>query len=169
MTKQGFFLTFEGIHGVGKSTIVTKLIKKLSEKGYETVYLQAQSGTPIGKELRKINLGFEDLSPLAEALIVGAARHQCVKDVIKPNLRKGKFVICERFSDAFMADGFARGRKEDLMETINQAIIDGETPDLTILIDSDPKKAIERIPIEKRHRFEKENLEFHSQIGRAHV
>jgi dTMP kinase len=169
MAKQGLLITFEGIHGAGKSTLIIKIIEKLSEQGHQTIYLPDQSGTPVGKELRRINLDFENLPVLTESLIVGASRHQSIQEVIKPNIKKGNFIICERFTDAFMAYAFARGMSMDLAQIINTAIADGIHPNLTFLLDLDPAVAIERIPLKERHRFERENLEFHSRLREGYL
>ncbi|MBL8080298.1 MAG: dTMP kinase [Anaerolineales bacterium] len=169
MIEQGFFLTFEGVHGAGKSTIIAKLKTKLLEKGHNVIYVPDQSGTPLGKELKRVNLSFNNVSPLTEALIVAAARHQSVVEVIKPNLLKGKIVIGERYIDSFFAYQHARHSTINALEAINEAVAEETIPNITFLIDIDPGIAIERIPVSERHRFEKENLDFHSRLREGYL
>lgn len=169
MTKLGLFVTIEGVHGVGKTAISMMLTKAIQEQGYGTTYLNGQSGTPVGRELRKINISHEELAPLAEMLIVAAARHQSLKEIIRPNLEKGQFVICERFTDALLAYDFARETKTSIVKVISTAVADGTYPDLTIVLDLDPALALERIPKDERHRFEREDLGFHSRLREGYL
>lgn len=169
MIEHGFFLTFEGVHGAGKSTIINNLKAKLVEKGHDVIYVPDQSGTQLGKELKRVNLSFHNVAPLTEALIVAAARHQSVIEVIKPSLLEGKIVIGERYIDSFFAYQYARQATINILESINDAVSEKIIPNITFLIDIDPVVAIERIPATERHRFEKESLDFHNRLRKGYL
>src|SRR5271157_4102783 len=121
--KGGIFITFEGVHGCGKSTIINLVQDKLISLGLEVVITNDLSGTALGKEIRKVNLesGFQ-VAPMTETLLFAAAKHQNLIEIIKPNLESGKIVICERFVDAFFVfQGFTRGLSTELLEDIHYA------------------------------------------------
>lgn len=162
----GLFITIEGGHGCGKSTIMKMLRAKLEETGLQVVTSVDQKGTVIGQELRRLNLEQGDgIAVLTEALLIAAARHQNVVEIIKPALSESKVVIGERYTDAFFAfQGFGRGLSVDLLESINVAVADGIEPEITILLDVDPVTALTRIELRAKHRIEKEPLAFHRKI-----
>lgn len=172
MKKQGRFITIEGVHGCGKSTITDMLCNRLRNQRFQVVHLVDQRGTAIGQKLRKIDLESEDfnIAPLTEGLIIAAARHQNVVEIIKPSLAEGKVVISERYNDALFAfQGFGRGPPMRLLERISTAVADGVEPDLTILLDLDPSVALDRIDPEEKHRIEKHPLDFHRKVRSGYL
>jgi dTMP kinase len=168
--KKGVFITIEGIHGCGKSTIRSMVCKKLRNIGLPVVDLVDQRGTVIGRKLRKINLNCIDIDPLTEALLIAVVRRQNVVEIIKPNLLLGRTVICERYTDAFFAfQGFGRGLPMNLLHCVSNAVNDGIEPCLTILLDADPQITLSRIKNETRHRIEKEPIEFHERVRKGYL
>lgn len=168
---KGLFITIEGGHGCGKSTIMKMLKAKLEEAGLQVVTSVDQKGTAIGRELRRLNLEQgEGIAVLTEALLIAAARHQNVAEVIKPALLKDKVVIGERYTDAFFAfQGFGRGLPVDLLERINIAVADEVEPKITILLDVDPVIALARIESKAKHRIERESIDFHRKIRAGYL
>jgi len=167
----GLFITIEGGHGCGKSTIMKMLKVKLGETGLQVVTSVDQKGTVIGRELRRINLEQgEGIAILTEALLIAAARHQNIVEIIKPALLEGKVVIGERYTDAFFAfQGFGRGLPVDLLERINVAVADEVEPKITILLDVDPVIALARIELKEKHRIERESIAFHKKIRAGYL
>lgn len=167
----GLFITIEGGHGCGKSTIIKMLKARLEEAGFQVVISVDQKGTVIGRELRRINLEQgKDIAVFTEALLIAAARHQNVVEVIKPALDEDKIVIGERYNDAFFAfQGFGRGLPIDLLERINLAVADGLEPYFTILLDVDPVVALTRIELKEKHRIERESIAFHRKIRTGYL
>ncbi len=167
----GLFITLEGGHGCGKSTIMKMLKERLEGMGLQVVISVDQGGTVIGRELRRINLEKgEGIAILTEALLVAAARHQNVVEIIKPALLEGKVVIAERYNDAFFAfQGSARGLPLDLLEKISAAVADGIEPHLTILLDVDVVVALARIAFQEKHRIERESMAFHKKVRRGYL
>ncbi|MFX1486866.1 MAG: dTMP kinase [Promethearchaeota archaeon] len=170
--KNGLFITLEGGHGCGKSSIASLIVGKLRSLGLNVVGTNDQTGTVVGRELRRINLELtqQRISYLVEALLVAAARHQNVIEIIKPNLSQRRVVVCERFTDAFIAfQGFGRKLPMELLENINSVVADGIKPDLTILLDIDPRIALNRISNQLKHRIEMEPLNFHRKIREGYL
>lgn len=168
---KGLFITIEGGHGCGKSTIMKMLKAKIEEEGLQVITSIDQKGTAIGRELRRINLEKgKNIAVFTEALLIAAARHQNVVEVIKPALDEGKIVIGERYNDALFAfQGFGRGLPVDLLEKLSIAVADGVEPNLTILLDVDPNIALGRIESEGKHRIEREPLNFHKRIRKGYL
>jgi dTMP kinase len=153
-------------------------IKLLSEflqaHGMPTVLTREPGGCPIADKIRAILLDAENraLSPLAELMLYAAARAQHITEVISPALKAGKIVLCDRFFDATTAyQSFGRGIDRGVINTLNLHACQGVTPDLTVLVDCDPKVGLERARrrIEassgpREERFELEALAFHQRV-----
>jgi dTMP kinase len=144
-TQRGLFVTFEGGEGSGKTTQSELLTKYLEAQGRRVLRLREPGGTPLGEELRRILLASGSLAPKAELLLFLAARAELVEKVIKPALAGGVWVICDRFIDSTAAyQGYGRGIDLQLIRTLNEAVIDGCLPDLTVLLDIDPDGGLSR-------------------------
>jgi dTMP kinase len=173
------FITFEGVEGSGKTTQIQRLKKYFTQKGISCKVTREPGGCPIGEKVRKIllNPDHREMVPLSELLLYEAARAQHVKEVIKPFLKKGRVVLCDRFSDATIAyQGY--GRKIDLrwIERLNHFSSRGIKPDVTFLLDcpSDVglKRALKRnrtLKQEKEERFEKEKIQFHQRVRKGYL
>ncbi|MDI3544264.1 MAG: dTMP kinase [Candidatus Woesearchaeota archaeon] len=171
MIKKGIFITIEGIHGSGKSTISQMLFERLKELKLDVIFVLDQAGTETGRKIRRINLEEgNDVDVLTEALLIASARRQNISEVIKPNLSQGKIVISERYVDAYFAfQGFARGLPLKFLECINDTISEGIMPDLTILLDLNPKIALSRLDLNLSHRIEREPLDFHKKVREGYL
>lgn len=170
----GYFVTFEGVEGCGKTTQIRLLSEFLSNCGMRTVLTREPGGCPIADKIRTILLdaGNRALSPLAELMLYAAARAQHVTEVIAPALEAGKIVLCDRFSDATVAyQSFGRGIDRAVIDTLNLHACQGVSPDLTVLVDCNPQTGLERARrrIEatsgpREERFELEELAFHQRV-----
>lgn len=166
---RGYFITFEGPDGAGKSTQIQLLNDYLKAEGWDTVLTREPGGTPIGEKIRSIILDVEnrEMNPIAEMLLYAAARAQHVSQLIKPALAKGKIVLCDRFVDSSIAyQGFGRELGVDMVEGVNHFALQGIVPDLTILFAIDPEKGLERGRTRHRgmDRLEKEQMDFHKKV-----
>ena len=134
----GFFITFEGTEGSGKSTQIKRLGERLSKLGHEVVILREPGGTPIGEEIRhtlKHSQANGAMTPETELLLMNAARAQLVREVIRPALASDKVVLCDRFFDSTLVyQGHGRGLDlKEVRRIIDYAV--GETqPDMTLLL-----------------------------------
>lgn len=170
----GYFITFEGVEGCGKTTQIKLLSDYLTSHGMQTVLTREPGGCPIADKIRAILLDAENLalSPLAELMLYAAARTQHVSEVISPALEAGNIVLCDRFCDATVAyQSFGRGIDRSIIDGLNHQACQGVTPDLTILVDCDPKVGLERARLRieacsgpREERFELEALTFHQRV-----
>jgi dTMP kinase len=173
------FITFEGIEGCGKSTQAARLVRKLRELQKVCVATLEPGGTELGRNLRRILLDPRSvhLDPLAELLLYEADRAQHVKEVIKPALDRGEWVVCDRFADATSAyQGYARNQDIELIRELNGVATLGIRPDLTFLLDCPVSvglgRAIRRnMDLEKggEDRFEREVVSFHEAVRRGYL
>jgi len=144
---RGWFVTFEGIEGVGKSTQVTRAAHALAAMHVEVVSTREPGGTPLAERLRSLVLerGEEPVTPAAELLIMYAARAQHTANLIRPALERGAFVLCDRYGDASYAyQGGGRGVNDVLIAPLAKLAQDGLVPDLTLLFDAPVAIALER-------------------------
>jgi dTMP kinase len=170
----GYFITFEGPDGAGKSTQIHLLNDYLKSKGWDTVVTREPGGTPIGEKIRSIILDVEnrDMNPITEMFLYAAARAQHVSQVIKPALKQGKIVLCDRFVDSSIAyQGFGRELGVEMVEKVNRFALQGITPDITLLFDINPEKGLERSAMRHRgvDRLEEEKLDFHRRVYEGYV
>jgi len=142
---RGHFVTFEGGEGAGKSTQVNLLRERLEAAGRRVLSLREPGGTPLGEELRQLLLNSTNIATKTELLLFLAARSELVQKVIKPALDGGIDVICDRFIDSTVAyQGYGRKIDLALIATLNDAVIEGCKPDLTVLLDIDPDAGLAR-------------------------
>ena len=137
-TPNGFFITFEGVEGSGKTTQVELLADRLRRAGRTVVTTREPGGTPISDRIRAVVLDRQnvEIHPHTEALLMCAARAQLVQEVIRPALADGSVVICDRYSDStFAYQGYARGQDLATLRRINAFATGGLLPDLTMLLD----------------------------------
>lgn len=172
--QMGFFITFEGIEGCGKSTQVRLLSESLKDAGISSLFTREPGGTLIGVRIREILLNPDNtgIAPEAELLLYAADRAQHVREVIKPALDAGKVVICDRFIDATTAyQGMGRGLDRSLINELNRIACLGIIPDLTLLLDCPVEIGIKRA-LERNSkkgpatddRFEREAAAFHQKV-----
>ena len=142
------FITVEGGEGVGKTTQLKVIQTCLEAAGMSVCMTREPGGTPLGERLRDTLLAPEPSltpTPMAELLLMFAARAQHVTTIIEPALQRGEWVLCDRFSDAsFAYQGYGRGLPVATVEMLERLTHPALTPDLTILLDVDPKVGLER-------------------------
>ena len=135
---RGHFISFEGIEGAGKSTLLRALEQELAGRGIQVLVTREPGGTPLAESLRELLLrpGHEPISPVAETLLMFAARAVHLDNLIRPALQAGRWVLCDRFSDASYAyQGAARGVPAALIGSLSQAVHAELWPVRTLLCD----------------------------------
>jgi dTMP kinase len=145
---RGRFITFEGGEGCGKSTQVRRLAAALESAGIEVVLTREPGGTRLAELVRGLLKDEREDPPCdrSELLLFLAARAQLVKNVIRPALAAGKWVVSDRFSDStFAYQGYGRGLPLDVIRLANDFACDGLKPDLTLLLDVDAATAARRM------------------------
>lgn len=165
MKKTGFFITFEGADGCGKTTQIGLVKKYFDEKNIETIVTREPGGSELGVHLRKILLHYEKpVSNIAETFLYLADRAQHIEYTIKPALNDGKIVLCDRHTDSTLAyQGYGRNQDIEEIRHLNKIVTNGTIPDLTIVFDIDSEIAQKRLGDEK-DRLEAEGLEFHKKL-----
>lgn len=144
----GFFITFEGIDGCGKSTQIELLHTRLQDEGYDVLLLREPGGTAISEEIRNILLDKKNkmMCMETELLLFEAARAQIVREVIEPAISKGRIVLCDRFIDSSVAyQGYGRRIGRRIIDELNNYAIGKRKPDITFLFDLDPVVAVSRL------------------------
>lgn len=169
---RGRFITVEGTEGVGKSTNIGFVANELRRAGHEVLETREPGGTPLGERIRELLLRPEHrVDPLAELLLVFAARAAHVREVIRPALVSGRWVVCDRFTDASHAyQGGGRGLPAAVIDTLAGIVLDGLEPDLTLLLDApldlaSGRQASRGAP----DRFERESREFFGRVRATYL
>lgn len=169
---KGFLITFEGVEGSGKSTQVGLLASHLKEEGFDIVVTREPGGTRIGEQIRNITHGREnvDLTGAAEAYLMAGARAQLVREIIRPALEAGKIVIVDRYIDSSLVyQGYGRQLGEEAIQHLNSLAIDGIVPNLTILLDIDPKLGFtRRNGSEKIDRLDLQQKDFYDRVYKGY-
>jgi len=169
--RRGMFITIEGTEGVGKSTNMDFIAQRLESAGIDVQCSREPGGTPLAERIREMLLqhGDEPLPDIAELLLFFAARSLHVENAIRPALKRGTWVLCDRFSDASRAyQGAGRGLDLARIETLADWVHGDLNPDLTILLDAPEDVGMGRAA--KRgaaDRLESEKLSFYARV-RAH-
>jgi dTMP kinase len=173
--ERGRFITFEGGEGVGKSTQLARLADHLRDCGFEVVTTREPGGTPKAEKLRAFLLsgGAAPLGPLAEAALFAAARADHVETLIAPALKRGAWVLCDRFADSTRAyQGACGGVDARTLALLERAAIGDTRPDLTIMLDLPAREGLARAALrrdggEEIDRFEREEPNFHEELRQA--
>lgn len=163
----GFFISFEGPEGGGKSTQIHRLAAALAEQGHQVWTTREPGGTRVGEMIRPILLGPRQtqLTPWAEALLFTAARAQLVEEVIRPRLQRGEVVLCDRFTDSTIAyQGYGRGLDLESLRRLQAEATGGLAPDLTLLLDLPVETGLARIPGPAQDRLDRESVGFHHRV-----
>ncbi|MEW6674546.1 MAG: dTMP kinase [Nitrospirota bacterium] len=171
--KEGFFISFEGIEGTGKSTQAKLLYEYLRGKGFDVVLTGEPGGTTIGLKIREMLLSIENkkISPVTELLLYNASRAQHIKEVILPAINRGHIVVTDRFSDSTVAyQGYGRGIDLNLIDSLDRIATKGLRPGITILLDLDVEVGLKRNRgINKTDRLELEDIEFHKKVRKGYL
>jgi len=165
---RGKFITVEGIEGVGKSTNIDFLSALIEEKGHTVMRTREPGGTPMAERIRELLLGHaeETMTDIAELLLFFAARSLHIHNAIKPALRAGQWVVCDRFTDASRAyQGNGRGLSEETINTLADWVQEDLKPDLTILLDAPAEIGLGRAGRRgAADRLEIEKTEFYARV-----
>ena len=166
------FITFEGGEGCGKSVQAKALYRRLSQLAIPALLTHEPGGTPISKKIGHWLKWAKDkdISPLTELLLFNASRAQLTDEVIRPNLEKGKVIVCDRYTDSTTAyQSYGRGLDLEIVTTINDVATQGLKPDLTILLDMPVEEGLARKKARKQDRFEQENVAFHQRVREGYL
>ncbi len=170
--KRGCFITLEGSEGAGKSTNVDTVCQTLTDAKIEFIRTREPGGTPMAEALRKdmLQAWDEQVSGLTELLLVFAARTQHLENVILPALQTGKWVVCDRFTDAtFAYQGYGRELDLDKLEILESWVQGELQPDLTLYLDLDPSIAEQRIADREKDRMEAEQRAFFLRVREGYL
>ena len=171
--KPGMFITLEGGEGVGKTTNLLFIRHWLEQRGIEVCQTREPGGTPIAEQIRALLLGSSDevITPHAELLLVFAARAQHLQQTILPALRQGKWVVCDRFTDATYAyQGGGRQLDTQLIALLENTVQGPLRPDLTLLLDAPVELGMQRARQRAElDRFENERQAFFQRVRQAYL
>jgi len=173
LKQKGYFISFEGIDGSGKSTQIELLAKFLENLNFEVVITREPGGSVGGEQIRNLLLQGETdrWSAETEILLFTAARRDHLERIILPALGDGKIVICDRFTDSTrMYQGMRGSNLRNLVELLNEKVIKCD-PDLTIIIDINPETALKRAKSRKtvEERFEDFGVELQIKMRQGFI
>jgi len=170
---RGYFITFEGTEGSGKSTQIKFLARRLIRLGFSVVTTREPGGTSFGEQIRKVLLSLQNrnLDPRAELFLYLASRTQHLEEVILPALHKGHIVLCDRFSDATLAyQGFGRRLDEKFVRSAVNFAAKNFSPDLTLLLDLEVRIGLARVRNRGRsNRLDRERRQFHERVRTGYL
>ena len=174
---KGLFISFEGGEGSGKTTQINRLAEKLTARKYNVITTREPGGTPEAEKIRDLLVQRTggDWNPMAECLLLYAARAMHIEQVIWPALEKGKIVITDRFFDStFAYQGYGREFPLEYIKQLNDLVIGGFKPDVTFILDLSPDKGLarstRRLAAENMQlrqtedRFENIDVDFHERL-----
>jgi dTMP kinase len=169
MNAAGTFISLEGIEGAGKSTVAQALALQLRARGLQVLLTREPGGTPLAERVRALVLERpgEPISPLAETLLMCAARAIHLENLVRPALARGEWVLCDRFSDATRAyQGAGRGVDAALIEQLLAAVHADLWPQRTLLLELPVAAGLARAQARRGlpDRFEDENLQFFERV-----
>ncbi len=168
---RGLFITLEGGEGAGKSTLGKALAGELVDRGYEVVLTREPGGVAAAEAIRDLLLSEQPWrwSPLTEVLLFSAARSEHLEQLIRPALRDGKIVICDRFADSTRAYQQAGGADASAIDALETLVVSADMPDLTLLLDLPPEARHARL-VQRgvaRDAFETRSDDFHERARAA--
>ncbi|MEM7492575.1 MAG: dTMP kinase [Pseudomonadota bacterium] len=170
MSAKGRFITLEGGEGTGKSTLMRGLVGRLQSKGITVLTVREPGGTPLAEDVRSLALKKREnynFSGMALALLMHTARDDLLEREIRPALRAGHWVLCDRFADSTRVYQGIDGAPDDLLDALERNVIGETQPDLTLILDGPPDALLDR----RSDRglsdvFEARDLEFHNKVRR---
>ena len=164
------FITFEGADGCGKTTQIELLDKYLQEKGFKTLVTREPGAKGLGEKLREILLNYDgEVSPNCESFLFLADRAQHVDCVIKPALKKGIIVLCDRHTDSTVAyQGYGRQLDIEQIKKLNKIAVNGLKPNLTIVFDIDIETSMQRVG-KTKDRMESAGSEFFNRVRNGYL
>jgi dTMP kinase len=173
---RGFFITFEGGEGAGKSTQVTRLAERLRAGGHEVLVTREPGGSPGAEAVRHVLLSgaAEPFGPVMEAILFAAARSDHVEQVIRPAVERGTVVLCDRFMDSSRVyQGVTGDLDPKFMAALEKVAVNGMIPDLTLILDIEPEEGLRRASARRgadaADRYEKETIDIHRRRREAYL
>ncbi|MDH3988806.1 MAG: dTMP kinase [Gammaproteobacteria bacterium] len=171
--RRGKFITVEGIEGTGKSTNIDFLTGLIEKRGFEVLRTREPGGTPMAEQIRQLLLDHdqENLPAIAELLLFFASRSLHLSNTIIPSLQQGKWVVCDRFTDASRAyQGSGRGLDLDRIERLAEWVQEGVEPDMTLLLDAPAEIGMERAAARgEGDRMDNEELAFYQRVRAGYL
>ncbi|RLQ91705.1 dTMP kinase [Falsibacillus albus] len=167
---KGIFITGEGPEGAGKTSILNRLAKEFSDKGYPILLTREPGGISIAEKVREVILDPKntEMDARTEALLYAAARRQHLVEKVRPALESGAIVLCDRFIDSSLAyQGYARGLGIDEVYEMNLFATQEMMPDATLYFDIEPEQGLKRIEMHKGrevNRLDLEAIDFHHKV-----
>lgn len=164
------FITFEGADGCGKTTQIELLNKYLQQKGFKTLVTREPGAKGLGEKLREILLNYDgEVSPNCESFLFLADRAQHVDCVIKPALKDGVIVLCDRHTDSTVAyQGYGRQLDIEQIKKLNEIAVNGLKPDLTIVFDIDIETSMQRVG-KTKDRMESAGMDFFNRVRNGYL
>ena len=164
-SKEGLFIVFEGVEGSGKSTQCRLLSERLTLEGISNIRLREPGGTETGENIRAWLAGGSDIDRFSELFLLSAARSALVKQKLKPSLVEKKVVVLDRYIYSTIAyQGFARGIRRNIIDSINSIATECLDPHKAFLLDIDPEISFERKRNNISDRWESEDMHFHHKV-----
>ena len=171
--RPGLFITVEGVEGAGKSTQLALILEHLKAAGIEVISTREPGGTPFAESVRELLLANreEKVDQITEMLLMFAARSQHLTGLIKPALAEGKWVVCDRFTDATYAyQGGGRNLGFDLVAQLEQLVQGDFRPERTFYLDLPVEQGMQRVVARgEKDRFEHEQIEFFERVRSAYL
>ena len=166
------FISFEGGEGTGKTSVIRILDDLLKKDGFKILTTREPGGTMVAELIRSIilNPSNKSITPHTEAVLYAASRVQHLDEIIKPAIREGYIILCDRFLDSSLAyQGFARGLGFDFINKINTYALEN-LPNITFYFDLDPKIGLERIKNRSYlDRLDLEDITFHDKVRQGYI
>lgn len=173
---EGEFITFEGIDGSGKTSVLKGVIEHLNDKRIDNyIWTREPGGNRISEAIRKIilNVEYTEMDARTEALLYAAARRQHLVDTVLPALNEGKLVLCDRFVDSSVVyQGVARDIGVEPVIKLNEFATENLKPDLTLYYDVEPEISLKRISNNRQNqvdRLDKESMDFYHKVRQAYL
>lgn len=170
---QGFFISFEGGEGAGKSTQIRRLADRLSAAGHDVIVTREPGGSPGAEAIRDllVNGAADRWSPVTESLLMYAARRDHVERVIRPALARGSVVLCDRYADSTRAyQGAGGDAPASLIAALEEHVLGGTIPVLTLILDLPAQVGLQRAEARGgAARFESKGLPFHERLRAGYL
>ena len=173
---RGHFITLEGGEGTGKSTQITQLLHRLQSVGIDAVQTREPGGSKGGERIRSLILeaGQSRFDPLTETLLFYAARNDHLEHLIRPSLRAGQWVICDRFSDSTRVyQGGGESLGPSVLDQLDGLVVRDTQPDLTLILDLPAEIGLARAHARRGQAsadgFEAEAIEFHQALRQGYL
>ena len=166
----GVFVVFEGVEGSGKTTQSRELERRIVSTRRTVTRVHEPGGTPVADSIARLLKGAFDIGPLDELLLFSAARASLVTTVIRPTLKRGDAVVCDRYIYSTLAyQGYGRGIPLDTVRKLNDIATETLEPDLIVLLDLEPGQGLSRITQRPLDRIEQERREFHQRVREGYL